>query len=253
MFMLRLMFTVLWFVSAPAMSAPQKTTPLPPLILSAGEWPPYLGADLPGNGMAARLIRDIFRDAGYQVKFQFLPWARAYQDSKHGRYAATAVWMKAASREQDFWYSDAVLEEQFVLFHLTSQPLTFHSLTDLHGMTLGGGLGYSYGSAFDAAVAKGDISISRVGDTAQNFRRLVKGRIQAFPEEQRVGYQVLRTQLPELAGQISHHPTPLLTNHSFVLFPKSAENSEQLMQLFNQGLAHYRQSGRYQQYFSGQQ
>lgn len=226
---------------------PDKT--LMPLTISAGEWPPYLSAELPEQGLAAKLIRDIFLEAGYQVRFQFLPWARAYQDTKQGRYAATAVWMKVPSREVDFWYSDAVLEEQFVFFHLKSSTFTFDSLADLEGINLGGGLGYSYGAAFDAALAKGKINLSRVGDTEQNFRRLLKGRIQAFPEEMRVGYQVLHSQLSEYAGQISHNANPLLINHSFVLFPKSAEQSEKLQSIFNRGLAQFRQSGRYQQYF----
>ncbi|MBU1437038.1 MAG: transporter substrate-binding domain-containing protein [Gammaproteobacteria bacterium] len=249
MFFFRLMVSFVCLLSLPVVLA-NAPTPLKPLAISAGEWPPYLGADLPEQGMAARLIRDIFKDAGYQVTFQFLPWARAYQDSKQGRYAATAVWMKVPSREQDFWFSDAVLNETFVFFHLKSNPLYFESLADLANVRLGGGLGYSYGIAFDTEVAKNNIDISRVGDTAQNFRRLAKGRIQAFPEEMHVGYHVLKTQLPELAAQIDHNPKPLLINQSFVLFPKTSGNSEQLQQLFNHGLANYRANGRYQQYFN---
>lgn len=250
MFWTRVLATLILLLLTSAQAfAPQPDQRLEPLTISAGEWPPYLSAKLPEQGLAAKLIRDIFLEAGYQVRFQFLPWARAYQDTKQGRYAATAVWMKAPSREVDFWYSDAVLEEQFVFFHLKSQPFVFNSLDDLVDVDLGGGLGYSYGPAFDAALAAGRIKLSRVGDTAQNFRRLLKGRIQAFPEEQRVGYQVLHAQLGAFSDQISHHPQPLLINHSFVLFPKQATQSEDLQKIFNKGLAAFRQSGRYQLYF----
>jgi len=253
MFWIRvLVIAPLLLLMSEAVSAPPPEKKLVPLVISAGEWPPYLSAELPEQGLAAKLIRDIFLEAGFQVRFQFLPWARAYQDTKQGRYAATAVWMKLPSREVDFWYSEAVLEEQFVFFHLKTTTFTFNSLADLEGVSLGGGLGYSYGATFDAALARGKINLSRVGDTEQNFRRLLKGRIQAFPEEMRVGYQVLHSQLTEFSGQISHHPNPLLINHSFVLFPKSAQQSEQLQKIFNRGLAKIRQSGRYQQYFTAE-
>jgi len=244
-----LLASLTWIVINQPVYALENTKKLIPLTISAGEWPPYLSAELPEQGLAAKLIRDIFLEAGYQVRFQFLPWARAYQDTKQGRYAATAVWMKVPNREVDFWYSDAVLEEQFVFFHLKSTAFDFQSLDDLANVNLGGGLGYSYGAAFDAALAAGTIKLSRVGNTEQNFRRLLKGRIQAFPEEIRVGYQVLQSELNEFSAQISHHPNPLLINQSFVLFPKNSAQSVDLQKIFNRGLAEFRKSGRYQQYF----
>lgn len=228
-------------------------TPLKPnkkIAISAGEWPPYLGAALPQQGMAAQLIRDIFAEAGYQVSFHFLPWPRAYRETLQGQYAATAVWMYASERASDFYYSGAVLEEEFVLFHLKEKPFKFQSIEDLAGLELGGGLGYSYGPAFDAAVASGQLKMSRVSHTAQNFQRLLKGRISAFPEEKQVGYHILRTELPQAAHLVSHAQTVLLRNQSFVLFPKSNPDSQQLLEVFQQGLQAFMTSGRYSNYFA---
>ncbi len=146
-----------------------RTPPLKKLQFSAGEWPPYLGANLPGQGIAAQLIRDIFADAGYQVSFHFLPWPRAYRETLHGQYAATAIWMYAPERAIDFYYSAAVLEEEFVLFHLKAQPILFDKLEDLAGVELGGGFGYSYGAAFDAAIANGVLKMTRVSQTRTKF------------------------------------------------------------------------------------
>jgi polar amino acid transport system substrate-binding protein len=157
--------------------------------------------------------------------------------------------MHAAEREAHFHYSAPVLAEEFVLFHLKQRPLIFRELADLTGMELGGGLGYSYGTEFDKALAAGRFRLSRVSKTSQNFQRLVKGRIDAFPEEKQVGYHVLRTELPALQKMVSHAATPLLVNQSYVLFPKSAADSAKLQQILNEGLARYRRTGRYQQYF----
>ncbi len=166
-----------------------------------------------------------------------------------GNYAATAIWMYAPERATDFYYSAAVLEEEFVLFHLKAQPIQFVTLDDLAGVELGGGFGYSYGTAFDAAIAKGMLKMSRVSQTRQNFQRLQKGRIQAFPEEKQVGYHILRSQLPQSQHLFSHADTVILRNQSFVLFPKQSPDSQLLLQIFQQGLQHYQSSGRYQRYF----
>ncbi len=234
--------------SLPAMTT-APSVPRKQLVFSAGEWPPYLGAALPQQGMVAQLIRDIFADAGYHVTFDFLPWPRAYRETLQEQYAATAIWMYATDRAADFYYSSAVLEEEFVLFQLKNQPLRFHSLADLAGLELGGGLGYSYGPAFDAAIASGQLKMSRVSSTAQNFQRLVKGRIRAFPEEKQVGYHILRTQLPEFVPLIDHAQTVILRNQSFVLFPKGRAESMVLLEVFQQGLQRYLSTGRYQRYF----
>lgn len=222
---------------------------LQPLSVSAGEWPPFLGEKLPGQGSAALLISDLFAQAGYRVSFHFLPWARAYHDTAAGRYDATAIWMFAAPRLNDYLYSDAVLEEQFVLFHLKKQPLVWQTLADLKNLQLGGGLGYSYGPAFDQALANGELTVTRVNTTEQNFRRLIAGRIDAFAEEIQVGYHVLQSLPADVAEQITHHPTPLLRNQSFLLFPKQTAASEKLKTAFNQQLAIMKKSGRYPQFF----
>lgn len=227
----------------------EQQSSLIPLQFSAGEWPPFLSENLPHQGVVAHLLRDIFAAAGYNVSFTFLPWARAYHDTANGKYAATAVWMFSADRTSEFLYSDAVLDEQFVFFHRKHRLFDWHQMADLRGLQIGGGLGYSYGPAFDNAVNAGVFKISRVGSTEQNFRRLAAGRIDVFAEEISVGYHVLNNQLPELATTISHHSKPLLINQSFLLFPQQTADSSKLLVLFNQQLLQFKQSGRYQRYF----
>ena len=247
-----LLYTLLLLPHASGLAAATQAaeqTSLTALTISAGEWPPFLSEALPHQGVVAHLIRDIFAEAGYQVSFSFLPWARAYHDTANGKYAATAVWMLAEDRTKDFLYSEAVLSEQFVLFHLKQRHFDWQQLTDLRGMLLGGGLGYSYGPAFDDALHNKVFKMSRVGSTEQNFRRLAAGRIDVLAEEISVGYHTLNHQLPELAAVISHHPRPLLINQSFLLLPQNSPDSAQLLQVFNQQLQLFRQSGRYQSYF----
>ncbi|MGO2477054.1 MAG: substrate-binding periplasmic protein [Pseudoalteromonas sp.] len=232
-------------------AAVELNTDIITLEISAGEWPPFLSNALPHQGVVAHLISDIYSEAGIKVNFTFLPWSRAYHDTLQNKYAATAVWMHSPDRTPDYLYSDAVLSEKFVFFYNKKSDFDWQQLTDLNGLLLGGGLGYSYGPKFDKALAKGGFDMSRVNSTEQNFRRLALGRIDAFAEEQSVGYYILNHQLPELADDITHHTKPLLINKSFLLFPKNTANSEKLLSTFNQQLVKFKQSGRYDTYFKG--
>ena len=222
----------------------------PQLQISVGDWPPYLSSELKHNGVIAHLISDVFADEGYRVSFRFLPWPRAYADAAAGKFDASAVWMHKREREVDFLFSAPLLEEQFVFFHLKSLPFDWQQLSDLSGMTLGGGLEYSCGPAFDDFLASGKIQMERVASDRQNFEKLLKERIVLYPQEFNVGYAALHSQfsVAEIA-KVTHHPKPLLNNLSYLMLPKSLAGSPALLERFNRRLQSYRDSGRYQRYF----
>lgn len=218
--------------------------------ISVGDWPPFIAESLPHSGFVAHLISDIFAEAGYQVEFYFRPWNRTYLEAATGQRDATAVWMFEPERTDDFYYSEPVLKERFVFFHLKDRPFDWNILDDLAGEQLGGSLAYSYGPAFDAALERGVFELQRVATNKQNFARLLLGRIDVVPEEVSVGYHSLRRDLPpEQADRITHHPKPFLENDSFVLFPRVSSRSPELLRVFNETLEKFRASGRYQTYF----
>lgn len=121
---------------------------------------------------------------------------------------------------------------------------------DLTGMTLGGGLEYSYGAKFDAFLSTGQVRMERVSSDMQNFEKLLRERIVLYPQEINVGYAALHSHFtPADIAKITHHPKPLLNNLSYLIFPKQLEASQALRERFNRRLQQYRDSGRYEQYF----
>lgn len=220
------------------------------LKIAVGDWPPYLSEKLKHNGIIGHLLSDIFKEAGYDVTLTFFPWPRAYSLAKIGKQNMTGVWMHKPERESDFYYSDPVLNEKFVFFHLKTTHFDWQSLDDLRGISIGGGSEYSYGTAFDNALESGLISIERVPTKKQNWQKLLLGRIAIYPEEINVGYSSLNQYHPkEKASLITHHPKPLLNNLSYLLFPKSEDASQDLRKEFNSQLKLFREDGRYNKYF----
>jgi polar amino acid transport system substrate-binding protein len=233
-----------------ALSMGAQADELLPLTISVGDWPPYLSTELKHNGVVAHLVSDLFADEGYRVSYQFLPWPRAYAAAAVGKFDATAVWMHKGEREADFLFSAPLLDEQFVFFHLKSLPFDWKAFDDLTGMTLGGGLEYSYGPDFDAFLKRDKVKMERVSSDVQNFEKLLRERVVLYPQEMQVGYASLRRHFSaEDRAKITHHPKPLLTNLSYLMLPKSLVSSPALLERFNRRLQSYRDSGRYQRYF----
>ncbi len=225
-----------------------------PLSISVGDWPPYFHEDGKGYGIGARLVKDVFAAEGYEVTFHFLPWKRAYYEAADGKHDATAIWMHTPEREAEFIYSEPVLQEQFVLFHRKGRAIQWDDIADLAGLRLGGSIGYSYGEAFDRSIDDHTLNVEWVSNTVLNFRRLLHKRIDAFPEEINVGYQILKRELkPTEREKITYHPRPLLESESFLLFPRNNPASQKLARVFNRRLKAFRDSGRYDLYFSSQE
>ncbi|MBB5016888.1 polar amino acid transport system substrate-binding protein [Chitinivorax tropicus] len=218
--------------------------------IAAGEWPPYLSENMPGHGVAAQIITDIFAELGYQVEYRFLPWPRAFKEAKAGNFDGTAVWLKNDERLADFYYSNPVIRERHVLFHMRELPFSWESIQDLQGLKIGGILNFSYGDEFDKAEKSGKIHVDRTNTDVQNFRKLLAGRIQIYPQELQVSINVLQTNFsPEEVSRITYHAKPLMEKDSFLLLSKKIKRNQDLINLFNYKLDRLKESGKYQKYF----
>lgn len=210
----------------------------PVIKIASGEWPPFIGSDLENYGFVADLITQAFNSQGYQVQFYFLPWARAYAETKRGLYHATAIWMHSEEREKDFLYSLPVSQEEFVFFYPHDTDFQWQSLYDLSQFKLGGVIAYSYGKEMDSLLEAGVLIMERDGLAAKNLEKLAKGRVDIVPEEKHIGYYLINKEIPQLRDKITHHPKPFLTNNNYLLFPKQAALSQKLLEGFNHYLTH---------------
>ncbi len=227
-----------------------KLTLAQPVTIAVGDWPPYISQDLKQDGVVSHIIKDVFTVMGMDASIKFLPWTRAYKHTAAGSFTATGVWMHKTERENDFIYSDAILTEQFVFFHNKSIDFNWSKINDVYGMKMGGVLGYSYGPDLDKALEKGLVEMDRIKHPRQNFKKLLRGRIQLNPLEINVGYSSLKKYFSlKEQTQITHHPKPFLNNLSYVLFPKKIKNSKDLVKRFNKALAKIKVSGQYDEYF----
>lgn len=221
------------------------------ITITAGEWPPYLSANLKHHGIVGRIITDAFAHANIDVAFRMLPWKRAYKEAENGKVAGTAVWLKNPDREKIFIYSDEVIVETHVFFYKKGLVFDWETMTDITPFRLGGLLGFSYGKDLDKIIAENKVKIERVGQDGQNFNKLLTGRIDLYPQEINVGYEVLhRNFLKGEVASIDHHTTPFMIKPSFLLFPKKNPESQRLQEIFNAGVAQLKKDGKVEAYIT---
>lgn len=210
------------------------------------EYPPFLAEKAIGYGIEPAVVTAAFKQVHVEVKYTYMPAARALVGTAKGNFEATLGWVKTEEREQDFYYSDPIAEAPLVFFHLKSVPFDWKTYDDLRGVLIGTVNKYNYGAEFHAALDAGKIQVDEAGRDESNFRKLLLGRNTITPVNLYVGYNLLRETFdPETAALFTNHPLPLKVSVHHVLFPKALKESFARSVLFNQGLKKIRDSGEY--------
>jgi polar amino acid transport system substrate-binding protein len=217
--------------------------------LTNGEWPPYLGEHLPHHGVASRIVAEAFALQGVEVRWEFHPWARSLKMAEKGERDGSAVWLHSSERERLFHISDPVVESGYYLFHRKALEFDWASVEDLRGLRIAGTRGYDYGEAFQRAEADGELQVVRLNSDEQGLRQLLAGRIDVFPLDKVVGFDMLHRHFsPAERARLSFHPLPLRSDNLHLLLSREIPGNAELIERFNRGLAQLRDSGKVSQY-----
>lgn len=210
--------------------------------------PPFMyQAEGKAAGLYPALITAAFHPLGEAVKVEAKPWKRCLSDTDEGR-AATAGIYKNEERLKKYDYSEPIFVEKMAVYFNQARPLAFTGVADLFGKRIGVIRGWSYGDDFDKAVKEGRIAVEDVKSDAQNFQKLMAGRVDAILAIAEAGAMHLKS------GQYTRLQRSnrfLFENPTFLAFNKGALQSE-LLARFNQSLDDMKKSGKFDRIVSSE-
>ncbi len=214
--------------------------------ISTSEWPPYISKKLPNHGYISQVIEEAFAQVNIDVEFVFLPWARAYEDAKVGNYSATSYWYKDQKHARYFYFSEPLSKEKVVFFRLKSEkPLTWQSLSDFDDLTFGLTRSYTYTKALWQYAENNPERMSIVTSDEQSFKMLLLERVDLVPAQEIVGWHYLNSLFAkEQVNRVEVMQPPLNIFTGHLLFPKTNQNSMELVKQFNKGLEILAKNGR---------
>jgi polar amino acid transport system substrate-binding protein len=222
--------------------------------IAGEEWPPFSSKELKYYGVMNRIITEAFALVNVRVEYGFFPGARALLLVKSGEWDGTGGWTPSAERAKDYYFSDPLIEEKLVFFHLKTNPFDWKSFDDLKGVEIGTVIGSYYGKEFEKAEKEKKLRIQQVSSDALNFNKLIYKRIAITPKNLDAGLNLLHTEFkPEERDLITYHPLPLDQGPLVLMFSKKTDDHKRLLQLFNKGLMQLKKDGRYEQFFKESQ
>jgi polar amino acid transport system substrate-binding protein len=218
----------------PAMAA----EPQAPLLLASLRWPPYVGPEIAGGGLAQALVRSAARKAGYHLKVEYFPWNRTVRlGGKDPRYAGFFPAYYTEERARQCHFSTALGTSTLVLAHLRKHPVRWQQLTDLAAKKIGVVVGYSNGAQFDAMVQRGTLNVDPSPSDLLNLRKLFAQRVDAVVIDRLVLRYLLLSD-PDLhahADEVTFHERPVAELSLHVCFQRNAQG-RRLQHAFNAAL-----------------
>lgn len=207
-----------------------------PVSLASLEWPPYAGGTLPGQGAAVEVVRQAFAAMGLEVEVTFLPWNRAIEASRNGRFDGYFPEYFSENLAGSFLFSSSIGASPLGFAEHADHPVHWERLDDLKGMTIGTVSGYVNTAQFDYMARSGELNVDPAPDDASNLRRIAAGRIPLAVIDRNV-FESLRRRSggPVDFSRLRFNPKLLEMKMLFLCLNRS-ERGEALLQILNEGL-----------------
>lgn len=207
--------------------------------VAVGEWPPMISETLPDFGKHAKRFQTIFSAMGFKVQFVFVPWQRAYEQTRRGVYIATFPWLGTDIRIDEFHVPHYPIAHahQKGFYKTTRFPdgINLNRLADvpLLGLRPVGIASYWYEEEFRRL----GIAADMVSNPESAWRFLDADRADILFEEEEVGWFDLTRLLGEKVAATYATTDPITTNNMFILFSRNHPDGEALMRAYERYIA----------------
>jgi polar amino acid transport system substrate-binding protein len=237
---------------APTAPPAAVTAPVPAgeVILTTGEWPPYVSEAMDGYGPLTAIVAAAFQEMGIVPRYDFYPWKRAEDEVRAGRAFAAFPYTQTDARKGEFDFSDVLYTVKAKFFYMKSahpNGIPFDKLEDLRGYRIGGLLG----SWYDKQFAEAGLQVEYAADMEQTFQKLYLGRIDLAIEAEATCWAVIKKLYPDEVDKFGTLEKPLVDpanpNELRLMVSRDYPKAAALMQQFNAALQTIKDNGTYQQ------
>lgn len=213
-----------------------------PLQLASGEFAPYSGAALPDGGVATRIVRAAFREAGYgEPQVQFLPWGRASHLAEAGQVVAAFPYAWNPERAATFYFSTPIYIERILWY--TSRDNEKASTGAWQGLRICVPAGWNT-AHISFEFKQYGLRLEQPRELAQCLQLLDKGRVDLMA----ISDRVMDEASLRLFGEQWHFQPLSLHSHTnalYIIISHHNPEGQKLIEAFNQGMAALRADGRY--------
>lgn len=203
--------------------------------MTATEWPPFTGEDLPGQGISSIIVRETFAEMGYDLEIDFSPWQRSLASALTDQdYVGTVIIYNRPRRAETCHLSRPVGISEVGFVQHRNNPIVWKELQDLAGLSIGVVMGYVNTDEFDALADQQKLDVSAVYNDVLNLRRVAYERVDlAVIDRHAMKYFLdVEPDLKRFRNKLEFNPRLLVTHELAVCFKKN-KRGRKLRDAFN--------------------
>lgn len=212
------------------------------IIAAADPWPPFINPEDPSDGLCMKIIKESFKTQGYKVIIEYVPWARAVNGVKNGKYDILPdVWF-SEKRSEFLFFSNTFLVNKLKFMKLKTTTFEYSGIESLKGKSVGTIRDFSYDQQFmdsDFIIKEPNLSLK------QNILKLLHKRIDLIIEDEIVAMTVLKKQYPQHVDKVTFCTTPLSSNNLYIAAGYKNPRHKEIIEAFNKGLEEIKETGLY--------
>ncbi len=176
--------------------------------LATLEYPPYNCEKCKDLGAMSKALTAAAKSAGIELKFEWLPWTRAINDSKAGKFVGYwPSWPEDCV--EGFLISEPITYGPFGVVENKSKPLKYENTQGLTKYTIGSVQDYGNTKEFNELVKAGKIKNEVVVDDGLNLRKVAGGRLDGAVVDGLVMKHMLKFDMPEIASKVQFNSVVL--------------------------------------------
>lgn len=203
------------------------------LQVATGDFPPYTDPRRGDGGLVNARVRAAFAQQGLSLNWVWLPWARALEETRAGRYDALSYWWAGDELADDFLRSRPLVRNALRWLRRRDQPLRA-------GAAVAWVIGYNYPPPVLAEVQRLGLRKLPVRDDFAGMRLVLARRAAALPVDSGNACALLQERLDSsqrdlLTLEPGKPALDLRSGH--LLLPRARAGSAGLLASFEAGLA----------------
>lgn len=212
------------------------------IVAVADPWPPFVDKENPTDGLSLEIIRAAFKTQGYEVKMEYVPWARALNGVKDGTYDIIPDAWFTVERKKFFLFGEPYVANELKFIKRKGDPFEFDTLQSLEGKLVGTVRGYAYGDEF---LQSQDFKREEVVDLMLNIKKLIAGRIDLTIDNEIAVIALIKQVDPSLLLEIEFVKTPLSRDFVYIMAGLKNPRHKEIIKAFNNGIAKIKANGTY--------
>lgn len=213
------------------------------LSIVAKEESPYIGSELPAQGLSIEIIKTALERTGYKTNVTFETWPRTYEGALIGIYDVIGSIWQTEKRKKDFIFSDAYLFHEIKFIKRKADVnISFNNLNDLQGLIVGTLKSYAYREDF--INSKNIIKLPQ-NHLIQNLLFLTQNRIDmTLGDIRKVRFEINKYMKSSMK-KLEFLPKALVTKGVHIAVSKSNPRHAEIITNFNKALESMKSDGTY--------